>query len=962
MPPPRCLGRLVPLLPEHPGSRHRRGLAMRVSPFANLERWGKSSPGSNPKRAPDKIKDAVPVRMGAPRRLEKVWSKFGHSKSFRVFVRLFGAYVDCPIEDRAKGHEIPDASADVFLRPLGPSQGTDYPQDVMVIGLCQKDGGGIVKFRWLTHNRVLTKEFLIPRALPGEVVTVGFGKVSQKRWPRGDMDIYVNPHVERVRPSVYEMRAACPHYSSCGGCDFLDLKYGRQLVEKQRWIQQALKSGKISPITLKKIRPSTPQQRYAFRMEWMIREDDGDVLIGPKGYAPTQRPTGEPLHGCVLAPRGTIRILSIFTDVFMQLRELRRRSYSVYDDVKSWGTFRSVVALSTKGPRRADGQRRSEVLLNIVVGNEPDIPGVLQPLANAIVEAAPKSLVGIVANLARSNRTIMGGRREYLLYGRRYVNQAFDVHLDGETHSFLLEMGAGSRLAAHAGLLPELSESIAEMCGLSETDVLWHCFCSGGELSLALGRVCQQVVAIGTSATEVGCLKRNLAANKVTNTTAVLCNLQSPFTLKQLSFHISQSQQKRLLLGTGLEQDKAREYALTCFVPGESRRRLIQRLTAAPFNAPLLREDAMASQELRALLPAFVRDFRPNLSTLPVPVVKEDGRGEEKHREVPEEMEGRLKRLYRRLALKYHPDRNPNDPEASERFQALTKAYKALVGDTAGPEEGDEDAKDPFQVAHEHTYRIRSKEFWRHEGNVHQGSRFKQKKTRKSDDSEEMDEVDDTEAKVTEAFGRSDDEDEDEESWEFDDSDLVIEMEIDSGWAQKDSNTTSSWSQEKRHKTSAHAESDATEVQLKDGDTRLTQAGTDEPAPTLAPPDVILVCQPRNRKKGRGTPRYFQSWLRSTAARAIIYVSEDVEAFQADAGGLRDLGYQVTKLQPFDSEPHRKPILMVAKFELIRPLEGLEEYKEHGEQLLPGMPGFLPTNTPQPLLVSGGYRAIPPPR
>ena len=39
-------------------------------------------------------------------------------------------------------------------------------------------------------------------------------------------------------------------------------------------------------------------------------------------------------------------------------------------------------------------------------------------------------------------------------------------------------------------------------------------------------------------------------------------------------------------------------------MPGESRRRLTQRLTAAPFNAPLLREDALASQELRALLPA----------------------------------------------------------------------------------------------------------------------------------------------------------------------------------------------------------------------------------------------------------------------------------------------------------------------------------------------------------------------
>lgn len=622
------------------------------------------------------------------------------------------------------------------------------------------------------------------------------------------------------------------------------------------------------------------------------------------------------------------------------------------------------MALTGRGLPQ-DGKRRTEVLLNIVLGNDnEDVQGVLQPLADAVVEAAPSSLVGIVANMARSKRTIMGGRREYLLYGRRYVRQAFQMPLGlmKEMHSFVLEMGAGSRIAAHAGILRELSETVIDMCDLSDTDVLWHCFCSGGELSLAPGRLCQHVVAIGTSATEVGELKRNLAANEVTNTTAVLCNLQSPFTLKQLSFHISQSQQKRLLLGDGREQDKARDYALTCFVPGESRRRLIQRLTAAPFNAPLLREDALAHQELRALLPAFVNEFCTNLTTLPVPV--KGAAEEEKTREVTPEMENRLKRLYRRLAMKYHPDRNPNDPEASDRFQALTRAYKALVGDTAGPEEGDEDAKDPFQVAHESSYRIKAKHFWRYEGKVQQGSRNK-KQPDAEDSSEE--EMDDTDAKVAEAFGLPDEEKykkkgakpaRDDDDWD-DESNFEVELEIDEGWAKGPASGTSS-ERRQRNSERSRAQNESMEVSLKDGDTRLTQAGTDIAAPTLQPPDVVLVCQPRNRKKGKGTPRYFQSWLRSTAARTIVYVSVDAEAFQADAAGLRDLGYHVTKVQPFDPEPHRKGVLLVAKFELIRPLEGLEEYREHTDVLLPGAPDLLPPRTPVPLIVSQSHRAIPP--
>ena len=50
-----------------------------------------------------------------------------------------------------------------------------------------------------------------------------------------------------------------------------------------------------------------------------------------------------------------------------------------------------------------------------------------------------------------------------------------------------------------------------------------------------------------------------------------------------------------------------------------------------------------------------MRDFRPSLSTLPVPLKAQEM--EQSFQEVPPEMENRLKRLYRRLALKYHPDK-----------------------------------------------------------------------------------------------------------------------------------------------------------------------------------------------------------------------------------------------------------------------------------------------------------------
>ncbi len=40
--------------------------------------------------------------------------------------------------------------------------------------------------------------------------------------------------------------------------------------------------------------------------------------------------------------------------------------------------------------------------------------------------------------------------------------------------------------------------------------------------------------------------------------------------------------------------------------------------------------------------------------------------------------DGEIKSAYRKLAMQYHPDRNPNNPEAEERFKSCSEAYSVL--------------------------------------------------------------------------------------------------------------------------------------------------------------------------------------------------------------------------------------------------------------------------------------------
>lgn len=51
-----------------------------------------------------------------------------------------------------------------------------------------------------------------------------------------------------------------------------------------------------------------------------------------------------------------------------------------------------------------------------------------------------------------------------------------------------------------------------------------------------------------------------------------------------------------------------------------------------------------------------------------------------------------IKTKYRKLAMKYHPDRNPNDKKAEEMFKTISEAYE-ILGDENKRKEYDEKRK-----------------------------------------------------------------------------------------------------------------------------------------------------------------------------------------------------------------------------------------------------------------------------
>ncbi|CAK0886269.1 unnamed protein product [Prorocentrum cordatum] len=261
------------------------------------------------------------------------------------------------------------------------------------------------------------------------------------------------------------------------------MRYGRQLVEKQRWVQRAVAGARAPLEAVRRIRPSPRQLRYAHRTVWTFSEEGGEVSFGPAGALRDQdaelaHDDPEPPSGCVLPQRAVTRTLEAVWSAFQELRGANPAAYSVYEEKRGLGTFKAAEVLCARVPRhelgRKPGGRRTELLLNLVLAHDTDVESVLEPLATALRAQAPKCLVGVVANVSRAKLAVMGGRREVLLHGRRCVRDGFALRVGGAPRHFALEVGAGSRLLAHAALLPEVARAAVEMSGAGGTDVVWH--------------------------------------------------------------------------------------------------------------------------------------------------------------------------------------------------------------------------------------------------------------------------------------------------------------------------------------------------------------------------------------------------------------------------------------------------------------------------------------------------------
>lgn len=83
-----------------------------------------------------------------------------------------------------------------------------------------------------------------------------------------------------------------------------------------------------------------------------------------------------------------------------------------------------------------------------------------------------------------------------------------------------------------------------------------------------------------------------------------------------------------------------------------------------------------------------------------------------------------IKSAYKRLALKSHPDKNPHDPYAHQKFLKISEAYKQLCESSTYIESDEEDHDENDEQDHDFAFKMFEKMFFGKHGNKIKGRKI----------------------------------------------------------------------------------------------------------------------------------------------------------------------------------------------------------------------------------------------
>lgn len=331
-------------------------------------------------------------------------------------------------------------------------------------------GEGVAKFQGNT--------LFIPYGAPGDLVRIRVLS-AKKSYARGLIE-------EILRPGQ-RIRAKCPWFEQCGGCNLQHLGYDLQLTAKTAGVRTTLKRiGGINPDIVGEALPTGPWH-YRNKLQAQVGLEEDRLAVGL--FAPGSHNL-IPVEDCLIQRRSTNEYALIIADI------ARETGISPWDEKKQSGSLRQVIIRHS--------QATGETLAALVV-SPLDFPNRAKFLDGLKKELPALNSLVLLENPHPA--AAIPKNREEIVWGPGYITDKIgDLQFIVSARSFWQVNPEGTKV---------VYDKVKEFAQLTGKETVLDIYCGTGSIGLYLAARADRVIGIESNPWAVRDAQKNALLNKI---------------------------------------------------------------------------------------------------------------------------------------------------------------------------------------------------------------------------------------------------------------------------------------------------------------------------------------------------------------------------------------------------------------------------------------------------------------
>lgn len=324
-------------------------------------------------------------------------------------------------------------------------------------------------------GRVNSMAVFIPYTLPGERVRIIIVKVL-KHYAFGKL-------LEVLKPSLHRVKAECPYFYQCGGCQLWHMDLEAELNYKRQKVQDCLT--RIAGLDIEVEPTLAPGERLRYRNKAQFPVTSAGI-----GLFRRNSHTVIPVEDCLIQGKWNMEIISVVQGW------MKKYEIPPYDEERDSGFLRNIYT--------REGE--SGILVTLVTRERkfPHPDALVQEL-----RALEIPIVGILQNINLKKTNVVLGTEMRILWGEKELTDRIGhVKFHISPLSFY-QVNAEGTLC--------LYETVREFAGLSGKEVLWDLYCGIGTIGLFLASEVKRLAGIEIVPEAVENARTNARLNGIEN-------------------------------------------------------------------------------------------------------------------------------------------------------------------------------------------------------------------------------------------------------------------------------------------------------------------------------------------------------------------------------------------------------------------------------------------------------------